>query len=166
VAFQRKKPAAIGVKAALTGGIAWSSKTSMRAGAGTISLPPFCHAYRNVVLGTVMLAKLTPSNVEEITAPAAIERALLIYQQLKERDSSVLSQARKIVTQHIYGMVDRGERNEQRLTVAGLAHLKAVERDHAIKSAWDGATKKRPRQGKGGFSKKVRRCNEEPAIEV
>jgi hypothetical protein len=32
-------------------------------------------------------------------------------------------------------MVDRGEQDEQRLTVGGLAHLKAVERDHAIKSA-------------------------------
>jgi hypothetical protein len=44
-------------------------------------------------------------------------------------------QARKILTQHIFGMVDRGERDEQRLTVGGLVHLKAVERDHAIKSA-------------------------------
>jgi hypothetical protein len=72
--------------------------------------------------------------VEEIVAPAAIERALAIYQQLQHRDSSVLLQARKILTQHIYGMVDRGEHNEQRLTVGGLVHLKAVERDHSIKS--------------------------------
>ena len=81
------------------------------------------------VQGTVMLAKLPPSDVEEVAAPATIERALLVYQQLKERDSSVLSQARKLATQHIYGMVDRGECNEQRLTVAGLVRLKAVERD-------------------------------------
>lgn len=44
-------------------------------------------------------------------------------------------QARKILTQHVYGMVDRGEQDERRLTVGGLARLKAVERDHAIKSA-------------------------------
>jgi hypothetical protein len=61
--------------------------------------------------------------------------ALFIYQQLQERAQSVVLQARKILTQHIYGMVDQGERDEQRLTVGGLAHLKAVERDHAIKSA-------------------------------
>ena len=73
--------------------------------------------------------------VEEIVAPAAIERALAIYQQLQTRDCSVLVQARKILTQHIYGMVDRGECNEQRLTVGGLAQLKKVERDHDIKSA-------------------------------
>ena len=47
----------------------------------------------------------------------------------------MIVQARKILTQHIYGMVDRGERDEQRLTVGGLAHLKAVEREHGIKSA-------------------------------
>jgi hypothetical protein len=32
-------------------------------------------------------------------------------------------------------MVDSGERDEQRLTVGGLALLKAIERDHSIKSA-------------------------------
>jgi len=40
--------------------------------------------------------------VEEIVAPAAIERALMVYQQLKPCDQSVLLQARKILTQHIY----------------------------------------------------------------
>jgi hypothetical protein len=75
--------------------------------------------------------------VEEVVAPAAIERALRIYQQLQPRDQSVLLQARKILTQHIFAMVDRGERDEQRLTVGGLVQLKAVERDHPIKSAHD-----------------------------
>jgi hypothetical protein len=76
-----------------------------------------------------------PDAVEAIIAPAAIERALAVYQQMQPRDQSVIVQARKILTQHIYGMVDRGERDEQRLTVGGLAHLKAVERGHGIKSA-------------------------------
>jgi len=73
--------------------------------------------------------------VEAVVAPAAIERALTIYQQLQQRDQSVIVQARRILTQHIYGMVDRGEQDEQRLTVGGLAHLKAMERDHGIRSA-------------------------------
>src|SRR5258708_7869305 len=73
--------------------------------------------------------------VELVLAPAAIERALHVYEQLEPHDPSVILQARKILTQHIYGMVDQGEQDEQRLTVGGLAHLKAVERDHAIKSA-------------------------------
>ena len=84
--------------------------------------------------------------IEEVVAPAAIERALGVYQQLQQRDQSVLLQARKILTQHIYGMVDQGERNEQRLTVGGLAQLKAVERDHAIRSAHDTIPKKPKRR--------------------
>ena len=71
---------------------------------------------------------------ELVTAPAAVERALSIYQQFQQRDLSVLAQAKKILIQQIYAMVDQGETDEQRLTVAGLARLKAVERDHAIKS--------------------------------
>ena len=62
---------------------------------------------------------------------------LSIYQQLQQPDQSVLLQARKILTQHIFGMVDQGECDEQRLTVGGLIHLKAVERDQALKSALD-----------------------------
>jgi hypothetical protein len=73
--------------------------------------------------------------VEDIVAPNAIERALSVYQRLNPCDHSVLLQARKIVTRHIYGMVDKGECDEQRLTVGGLARLKSVERDHAIRSA-------------------------------
>ena len=62
---------------------------------------------------------------------------LSIYQQLQQPDQSVLLQARKILTQHIFGMVDQRECEEQRLTVGGLIHLKAVERDQALKSALD-----------------------------
>ena len=75
------------------------------------------------------------SKLEEAVAPAAIERALVIYQQLQTRDKSVLLQARKIITKHIYGMIDKGECDEQRLTVGGLARLKSIERDHEILSA-------------------------------
>ena len=84
-------------------------------------------------------------SVEQVVAPAAIERALSIYEQLQQRDQSVILQARKILTQHIYGMVDRGEYDEQRLTVGGLVHLKAVERDHPIKSAQNAPAKSQKR---------------------
>jgi hypothetical protein len=80
--------------------------------------------------------------VEDVCAPAAIERALGIYQQMRDPDRSVCLQARKILTQHVYAMVDKGECDEQRLTVGGLAYLKAVERDHAIKFAYDAPTRK------------------------
>ena len=51
-------------------------------------------------------------------------------------------QARKILTQQIYAMIDQGENDEQRLTVGGLVHLKSVERDHAITSASDSQNRK------------------------
>ena len=79
--------------------------------------------------------------VELVVAPAAIERALLLYEQLQPHDTSVILQARKILTQHIFGMVDQGELDEQRLIAGGLTHLKAVERDHGIKSAHAAAKK-------------------------
>jgi hypothetical protein len=84
--------------------------------------------------------------VEDICAPAAIERALCIFRELREQDQSVIQQARKILTQHIYAMIDKGEYDEQRLTVSGLARLKSIERDHAIKSAHGTPTKKRIRR--------------------
>jgi hypothetical protein len=82
--------------------------------------------------------------VETIIAPAAIERALIVYRQLHERDHSVLLQARKILTEHIYGLIDKGECDEKRLAVSGLIRLKAIERDHTIKSAHDAGTSDRP----------------------
>ena len=77
----------------------------------------------------------TTTPVELVVAPAAIERALEVYEQLQPHDPSVILQARKILTQHIFGMVDQGEYDEKQLIVGGLAQLKAVERDHPIKSA-------------------------------
>jgi hypothetical protein len=82
------------------------------------------------------------SPVEQFVAPAAIERALSIYQQLRQHDRSVVTQARKILTHRIFAMVDQGECDEHRLTLGGLSHLKSIERDHGIKSASDSQNKK------------------------
>jgi hypothetical protein len=82
------------------------------------------------------------SPVEQFVAPAAIERALSIYQQLRQHDRSVVTQARKILTHRIFAMVDQGECDEHRLTLGGLTHLKSIERDHAIRSASDSQNKK------------------------
>src|SRR5260370_39529716 len=79
--------------------------------------------------------------VELVVAPAAIARSLQLYEQLQPHDTSVILQARKILTQHIFGMVDQGELDEKKLIVGGLAHLKAVERDHGIESAHAGSKK-------------------------
>jgi hypothetical protein len=79
--------------------------------------------------------------LEQVIATVAVERALSIYKMLQVRDQSVVLQARKVLTQHIYGMIDQGETDEQRLTVSGLTHLKAIERDHAIKPVHVGPSK-------------------------
>ena len=78
--------------------------------------------------------QLVTEAVELVVAPAAIARALQLYEQLQPHDTSVILQARKILTQHTFGMVDQGELDEKKLIVGGLAHLKAVERDQGIKS--------------------------------
>jgi hypothetical protein len=89
-------------------------------------------------------AVIRPTQAQaDAAAPVAIERALSIYQQLQERDQSAMIQARKILTHHIYGMIDQGECDEQRLTVGGLIYLKSVERDHAVKSVYDCSSKSR-----------------------
>ena len=65
---------------------------------------------------------------EELIAPAAIELASSIFEAFKERDHAALVQARKALREHIYGMVCKGETDEQWLVVSGLAHLKVLER--------------------------------------
>ena len=99
--------------------------------------------------------QLVTEAVELVVAPAAIERALHLYEQLQPHDTSVILQARKILTQHIFGMVGQGELDEQKLIAGGLAHLKAVERDHGIKSAHTASKKpgKTRRQPLGTRSK-------------
>src|SRR5438552_2908283 len=86
-------------------------------------------------------ARTISEPVELVIAPAAIERALAAYEQLQPHDTSVILQARKILTQYIFGMVDQGELDKQTLIAGGLAHLKAIERDRGIKSAHAGSKK-------------------------
>jgi hypothetical protein len=67
-------------------------------------------------------------SVETSMAPAAIERALGIFEKFKERDYAEMVQARKALTDHIFGQVAAGQTDEQRLVVSGLTHLKSLER--------------------------------------
>ncbi len=66
--------------------------------------------------------------IERTVAPSAVERAMAVYEIFKERDHAQLIQARKALTEHIFGQLAAGETDEQRLVVAGLAHLKSRER--------------------------------------
>ena len=66
---------------------------------------------------------------EDKVAAAVIERALTVYERLKELDHAALTQARKLVTTHVYGMIAAGETDEQRLSVQVLKTLKQRERE-------------------------------------
>jgi transcription termination factor Rho len=66
--------------------------------------------------------------IETSVAPAAIERAMVIFEKFKERGHAELVQARKALTDHIFGQVAAGQTDEERLVVSGLTHLKSVER--------------------------------------
>ncbi len=62
-------------------------------------------------------------------AAAAIERTLTVYERLRAREHTELVQARKVVTQHIYGLISAGEFDENRLVVTSLSELKRRERE-------------------------------------
>jgi hypothetical protein len=66
--------------------------------------------------------------LDTTVAPSAIERAMAIFENFKQRDHGPLVQARKALTDHIFGQVAAGETDEQKLVVSGLAHLKSLER--------------------------------------
>ena len=53
--------------------------------------------------------------IEEIVAPAAIERAMSVFEQFKDRDHCEFSQARKVLRDFVFGQVAKGETDEKRL---------------------------------------------------
>ena len=69
-----------------------------------------------------------PDQIETTVAPSAIERAMSIFEKFKDRDHAALVQARKALTDHIFGQVAAGRTDEQRLVVSGLTRLKSLER--------------------------------------
>lgn len=69
--------------------------------------------------------------IEEFVAPAAIERAMSVFEQFKDRDHCELSQARKVLREYVFGQVAKGETDEKRLVVTGLTHLKQLEKQAA-----------------------------------
>ena len=74
-----------------------------------------------------MLFRMTDV-LEIAVAPSAIELAMEIFEKFKDRDRAELVQARKALTDHIFGQVAAGQTDTQRLVVSGLAHLKSLER--------------------------------------
>jgi hypothetical protein len=70
---------------------------------------------------------------QDVLAPAAIERAIEIYCQMRDCDHTERVQVRKIATEQVFALIDRGERDEQQLVIGALTHLKALERARAAR---------------------------------
>jgi hypothetical protein len=65
--------------------------------------------------------------IEDILAPAVIERAMTVFESFRIRDRCEIVQARKALTPHIFGLIGSGQTNEQRLLVSALTYLKSRE---------------------------------------
>ena len=78
-----------------------------------------------------VVVSATTDPIEEIVAPAAIERAMSVFEQFKDRNHCELSQARKALRDFVFGQVAKGETDEKRLVVSGLTHLKQLEKQAA-----------------------------------
>jgi hypothetical protein len=66
--------------------------------------------------------------LEDILAPAVVERALGIYDSFRDRRHIDIVQARKALTRHIFELIGAGETSNHQLTLSGLTYLKDLER--------------------------------------
>ena len=65
--------------------------------------------------------------VEDVLAPAVIERAMSIFESFRDRDRVDIVQARKAVTQHVFGLIGSGQSDDRELVVSALISLKSLE---------------------------------------
>jgi hypothetical protein len=72
--------------------------------------------------------------IEDVLAPAVIERAMSIFESFKDRDRVDVVQARKAVTEHVFGLIGSGQTDDKELVVSALTYLKSLEaRDEPAK---------------------------------
>jgi hypothetical protein len=65
--------------------------------------------------------------VEDVLAPAVIERAISIFESFGDRDHVDIVQARKAVTQRVFGLIGWVETDDRELVVSALTYLKSLE---------------------------------------
>ena len=65
--------------------------------------------------------------IEEVLAPTVIERAMSIFESFRDRDRVDIVQARKAVTQHVFGLIGSGQSDDRELVVSALIYLKSLE---------------------------------------
>jgi hypothetical protein len=65
--------------------------------------------------------------IEEILAPAVIERAMTVFESFQDRDHCQIVQARKALTPYVFGLIGSGQTDEHQLVVLALTYLKSLE---------------------------------------
>ena len=65
--------------------------------------------------------------IEAVLAPAVIERAMSFFESFKDRDHVDIVQARKALTQHVFGLIGSGQTDDKQLVVSALIYLKSLE---------------------------------------
>jgi hypothetical protein len=65
--------------------------------------------------------------IEDVLAPAVIERAMSLFESFRERNHCDVVQARKALTPHVFGLIGSGQTDQQRLVVSALTYLKLLE---------------------------------------
>jgi hypothetical protein len=65
--------------------------------------------------------------VDDTLAPAVIERALTIFDAFKHRGPRAKVQARKAVTNHVFGLISAGHTEQHSLVVSALTFLKSLD---------------------------------------
>jgi hypothetical protein len=65
--------------------------------------------------------------IEDVLAPAVIERSMSIFESFRDRDRVDIVQARKAVTQHVFGLIGSGQTDDKKLVVSALTFLKSLE---------------------------------------
>jgi hypothetical protein len=65
--------------------------------------------------------------IEDLLAPVVIERAMSIFESFRDRDRVDIVQARKALTQHVFGLIASGRMDEKELLVSALTYLKSLE---------------------------------------
>jgi hypothetical protein len=65
--------------------------------------------------------------IEDVLAPAVIERSMSIFESFRDRNRVDIVQARKAVTQHVFVLIGSGQTDDKRLVVSALTFLKSLE---------------------------------------
>jgi hypothetical protein len=64
--------------------------------------------------------------IEEMLAPAVMERAMSVFEILRERNHYEIVKACKALTPHVFELIGTGQKDEQRLVVSALTYLKSL----------------------------------------